>query len=158
MKNSINFKNEEMQKVVHKSIEIYETIKTCIIKIDNKRLEIEDKKYLSLLLGISNTDNEVGKVLKMLKWEYGISVFPTLKSSEQCDEIFKEDFSEIFNQNNIIEDFTVSQLMLILLQKKVIQNIHHSLGLSIFCIKLILCNIIKENEENSLKKDKTMIL
>lgn len=158
MENNVNFKDEEMKKVIHKSMEIYETIKNCIIKIESRRLNDEDKKYLALLLGILNTDNEVEKILKMLKWEYGISVIPTLKSSEECDEIWKNSFSQLFNKNNITEDKIVSFLMLILLDKKAIKDLHCSLGLSTMCIKLILCNIVKENEEKGLQKSKTMIL
>ncbi len=155
MKTDINFKDEEMQMVVHRSMEIYETMKNCIIKIEDKKLDTEDKKYLALLLGITSTKNDVESIIKLLKWEYGINIFPVSKSYEECNEIFKNDFYEMFNQNNITEDKTSTHLMLVLLQKKVIQDLHHSLGLPIFCIKLILCNIIKQSDENSLQKNKT---
>lgn len=158
METNVNFKDEEMQLVIHKSMEIYETIKSCIIKVDGRRLNDEDKKCLALLLGISNTDNEVGKILKMLKWEYGISVLPTLKTPQKCNEIFKNNFLELFSKNNITDDKTVPYLMLILLKNKAINDLHCSRGLSTICIKLILCNIIKENEEKGLQKSKTMIL
>ena len=60
MKEMMKFNNEEMSVVIYKSMEIYDTFKKTIIKVNSERLSIEDKKYLSLLLGILNTDNQVG--------------------------------------------------------------------------------------------------
>lgn len=157
MENKINFNNEEMNVVVHKSIEIYETIKDCIMKIDNTKLEQDDKKHLALLLGISTTENQVGKALKLLKWKYGISVFPNSKSEDECDRVFKNEFAKIFDQNNIMNNSSVADLMLVLLQNKTVKNLHHQLGLPVTCIKLILYHI-KETDEKGLQKEKTMIL
>lgn len=154
METNVNFKDEEMQLVIHKSMEIYEVIKNCIIKVEGRRLNDEDKKYLALLLGILNTDNEVGKILKMLKWEYGISVLPTLKTPQKCNEIFTNNFSELFSKNNITDDKTVPYLMLILLKNKAINDLHCSHGLSTICIKLILCNLLKKTKKKVYKKVK----
>ena len=69
MKEMMKFNNDEMSVVIYKSMEIYDTLKKTIIKVNSERLSIEDKKYLSLLLGILNTDNqnkdvEINKLLK----------------------------------------------------------------------------------------------
>ena len=63
MKEMMKFNNEEMSVVIYKSMEIYDTFKKSIIKVNSERLSIEDKKYLSLLLGILNTNNQVGNVM-----------------------------------------------------------------------------------------------
>ena len=46
MKEMMKFNNEEMSVVIYKSMEIYDTFKKTIIKVNSERLSIEDKKYL----------------------------------------------------------------------------------------------------------------
>ena len=100
----INFEDEEMRMVVYKSTEIYETLRKPIIKTNNRKLSIDDKKYLSLLLGILTTNNEIGNILRMLKYDYGIPVIPNLRSNKECNKIYEEEFLPIFELNNINEN------------------------------------------------------
>lgn len=154
----INFEDEEMRMIVYKSIEIYETLRKPIIKTNNRKLSIDDKKYLSLLLGILTTNNEIGNILRMLKYDYGITVIPNLRSNKECNKIYEEEFLPIFELNNINENTKVEDLMLFLLDNEFIKNLHGINKTSITCIKSII-NKIKNNrkDDNVLQKKKTMI-
>ena len=159
MKEMMKFNNEEMSVVIYKSMEIYDTFKKSIIKVNSERLSIEDKKYLSLLLGILNTNNQVGNVMRLLKYDYGVSVLPNLKSYPECEKVYFDNFSDLFLTNNINENSGVEDLMLFLLQNNFIQNLHCLTGSSMACIKSIIYKI-KENDKNSvesLQLRKTMI-
>ena len=152
MKENLNFNNDEMNVVVYKSIEIFDTIKNTIIKINSYKLNIEDKKFLSLLLGITETDNQIGNILKMLKYNCGISVLSNLKSNDECEKIYYDNFSELFESNNITD---VADLMLFVLKNDFIKNLHYSTGISNKKIKTVIYHLKENNKEDKvLKKEK----
>lgn len=156
MKKSICFKDEEMQVVLHKSMEIYDTIKNTIIKLDDKMLSVDNKKFLSLLLGISTTKNQVGNILKIIKMDYNIKVLPAIKSENECANIYINNFclEKSLNSNS-----TVEELMLYLLDNEFIEGIFISKGILVTQLKKVMISIIdiKKNDIRNLQKRKTMI-
>lgn len=155
MKEKINFNNDEMNITVYKSMEIFDTIKDTTIKINSYKLNLTDKKYLSLLLGITETDNQVSKILGMLRYSCGISVFPTLKSNELVEEIYNNYFDELLKENNIDENSDVVDLMSFVLENNFIKNLHYSLGISMRKIKTVIYQTKENKKENKiLKKEK----
>lgn len=155
MEKMIEFKDEEMQAVIYKSMEMYENIKNSAMKVGNKEVDADDKRYLALLLGILNTNNRVGNVLTLMKYDYGMSVVPGYKSNQECNKIYRNHFCKLFDENNIKEETKVEDLMFFLLENRMIQRLHHSMGMSIICIKLIMHNL-KENTKKELQKKKVL--
>ena len=98
----------EVKQALYAGMGIYKELMNSVIEVNSKKLSLEDKKYLSLYLGILNTENGISKQLK----EPGFRVYKRIKykqlTNEEYMNIYKEHFIEIFNQidfNSIINNF-----------------------------------------------------
>lgn len=157
MKNNINFKDEEMNIALHKSMEIYDVIKNTVIKLNCRNLDDNDKKYLSLLLGISTTRNQVKDILRILNVDYNVKVVPLSKSSDECNSIYQNNFDldKYLNSESTVED-----LMLFLLDNEFIEELHTAQYIIIPQLKKVIINMrdIKIANKKTLQKRKSVIL
>lgn len=146
-KEKLNIIDEELIRSIFKTIEIFDIIKNTRIKINNKLITIDNKKYLSLLLGIYFTNNGVSKTLRLLRYNYDIEVFTSVKKQEEYEKIFNEEFSNIVDSLINIEDSCVENLMLQLLEVDFIKKLHNDKGLSLIPLRLLLHESLQNKEK-----------
>lgn len=146
-KEKLNIVDEDLIVSIYKAIEIFDVIKNTRIKINNELINSTDKKYLSLLLGIDFTNNEVSKILHLLRYNYDIEIYTSTKKEEEYERMYNEHFKEIVNhllkeENNYIENF-----MLNLIEVDFVNKIHQNKGLSLISLKLLLNKSLQSKEE-----------
>lgn len=142
-KEKLNIVDEELVESIFKAIEIFDVIKNTRIKINNKLINSIDKKYLSLLLGIYNKENEVSKILRLLRYNYDIQVYTNTKKQEEYQKIYDEEFRDIIDSLIRVEDSCIENLMLQLLDVDFIKKLHNDKGLSLMSLKLLLHESLK---------------
>lgn len=150
-------KNIELQNIsdnlspaIYKSLEVFDTIKNTKLKIGNKTLSIEDKKLLSLFIGVYYTDNPVSKIIKLLRYNYGIEVYTTSKSEDCYKDIYEKNFSDLFSNIGINEQTNTLEFALLLFDQEFMEYFHHSLGLSLMPIRLLIGKSL--SDDTSSKK------
>lgn len=148
--------SEELLVAIYKSMEIYDTIKYTRLKINNKVINTNDKKYLSLLLGIYFKKNSVSKILNLLRYDYGIYVYTDRKKEEEYVDIYINNFKEIVEPMLNEETNTIEEFMLKLIEVDFIKWIHNSNSMSLVPIKILLDKMIKEEEIPKLYKKNKM--
>lgn len=146
-KEKLNIIDEELIESIFKAVEIYDVIKNTRIKINNKLINRMEKKYLSLLLGIYFANNEVSKTLRLLRYNYDIEVFTSVKGQEDYEKIYNEEFSDIVDSLINIEDNYVENLMLHLLEIDFIKKLHNDKGLSLIPLRLLLHESLQNKEK-----------
>lgn len=111
----------EVKQALYAGMSIYKELMNSIVEVNSKNLSLEDKKYMSLYLGLLNTENSISNKLK----EPGFRVYKKLNykqlTKEEYINIYNEHFVEIFNQidfNSIINYFEF------LLNQSIVQNIN----------------------------------
>lgn len=111
----------EVKQALYVGMSIYKELMNSIIEVNNKKLSLEDKKYLSLYLGLLNTENSISVKLK----EPGFRVYKRIKykqlTNEEYINIYKEYFVEIFNQ---IDFNSIMNCFEFLINNEVVQNIN----------------------------------
>lgn len=143
----LNIVDDDLIASIYKAIEIFDIIKNTRIRINNELINSTEKKYLSLLLGIDFTNNEVSKMLHLLRYNYDIDVYTRTKEQDEYERIYDEHFKEIVNhllkeENNYIENF-----MLNLIEVDFIKKIHQNKGLSLISLKLLLHKSLQSKEK-----------
>lgn len=143
----LNIVDDDLIASIYKAIEIFDIIKNTRIRINNELINSTEKKYLSLLLGIDFTNNEVSKILHLLRYNYDIDVYTRTKEQDEYERIYDEHFKEIINhllkeENNYIENF-----MLNLIEVDFIKKIHQNKGLSLISLKLLLHKSLQSKEK-----------
>lgn len=88
---------QEVKMSIYAGMSIFDTIKNCQIEIDGRNISLEDKKFLSLYLGIINTENEISKFMKLKKLNFNIKVNFNFLNTEKYLEIYNNYFIEILN-------------------------------------------------------------
>lgn len=118
-------KNEEVKKTIYAGMSIFDIIKDLEINMNKESISLEDKKYLSLYLGIINTKNEVSKYLeeKEIKFNFKIN-FKYLKK-EKYLEIYNNYFVDVFNE---VSFESIEENLNSLLNKKVVQDFNRCNG------------------------------
>lgn len=118
-------KNEilEVKQALYAGMSIYKELMNSIVEINGKKITLEDKKYMSIYLGMLNTENIISTKLK----EPGYRVYKRVKykqlTNEEYMNIYKEHFVELFNQmdfNSIVNCFNS------LLDNEVIINLNNA--------------------------------
>ena len=116
----------EISCAINKAIEIFLIIKNTILKFNNHIVSFEDKKYLSLLLGIKYTNNSVSVILNRLHYDYGIEIHTQVINKDQEREVYNEHFKnlvfDLSSQQNIEE------LMFKLLNVPFVLKLHNYYG------------------------------
>ena len=146
-KEKLNIVDEELIVSICKAVEIFDTMKNTRIKLNGELINGTDKRYLSLLLGIYFTKNEVSKILRLLRYNYDIEVHTVPKRDEEYEKLYNEYFNIIMDdliteKDNYIEDF-----MLNLIAAEFIKKIHKDKGLSLMPVKLLLHESLKNKEK-----------
>lgn len=139
-------KEVELSMVIRKSLEIYDSFKNVIIKNNDEILNCDEKKKLSLLFGISITNNKVGDILKLLDFEYNVKFFLSPKFEDEYNKMYLEEFN--FLDTYLIDNSTVEDLMLYLLHDSLIQNILFSRGIDILKLEKVINNMIEKTKSN----------
>ena len=153
-KEKLNIIDESLIESLCKAIEIHDVIKYTRIKINNKLISSTDKKYLSLLLGIYYKQNNVSKILHLLRYNYDIEVFTSVKRYEEYEKIYNEQFSYIVDSLINIEDSCVENLMLQLLEVDFIKKLHNDKGLSLIPLRLLLHESLENKEKTKTLQKK----
>lgn len=146
-KEKLNIIDEELIESIFKAVEIFDIMKNTRIKLNNKLISNNDKKYLSLLLGIYNKKNGVSKILHLLRYNYDIEVLTSIKRYEEYEKIYNEQFSDIVDSLINVEDSCVENLMLQLLEVDFIKKLHNDKGLSLIPLILLLHESLENKEK-----------
>ena len=144
----INFYNNnlEVNEVIHKGMEVFLIIKDATLKMAGKTLSMDDKKALSLLLGIEYTHNIAGKKLGRNSCNYGITVYTVSRNRNECIEIYDKYFKSMIDNFSLDTYFNVEELMLALLDIPFVITLHECNNYSIDKLKKSL------NESLNIKK------
>ncbi len=153
-KEKLNIVDESLVESIFKAIEVFDIIKNTRLKINNKLINSLDKKYLSLLLGIYYKENEVSKILHLLRYNYDIEVFTRTKKQEEYEQIYIEDFSEVMDDLIKVENSYLENLMLQLLEVEFIKKLHNDKGLSLIPLRLLLHESLENKEKTKTLQKK----
>ena len=137
--------NNEVKMSIYAGMSIFDLIKDVDIILEKQSITLQDKKYLSLYLGIINTNNIVSYYLKSKDINIGTFInFKYLKSEEYL-EIYNKYFVEIFKE---ISFESINDNLEYLLNKKVIKMFNKDNS-------YYIDNLIKDNDNkkyvNALK-------
>lgn len=149
----INFYNNnlEVNNAIHKGMEVFLIIKDATLKMVGKTLSMDDKKLLSLLLGIEYTHSIVGKKLGRNVCNYGITVYTISKNRNECIEIYDQHFKNLIDSFSLDTCFNIEELMLALLDIPFVINLHEYNNYSVDKLKNSLTESL-----NVKKKIKTL--
>ena len=89
---------KEMKTSIYLGMSIYRTMKDCRIKFDQYLLTMQDKKYLSLYLGLIKSKNRVSERFKTLTMENNIMVNATFLNQDEYARIYMNDFADIVDK------------------------------------------------------------
>lgn len=144
---------EELLIATYKALEIYDIIKDTRLIIDNERISDLNKKYLSLLLGITYTKNSVSSILKFLRYDYGIQVSTYYKKEKEYVMIYMKYFKDIFEDGLLTNINSIEEAMFKLIDIDFIKYLHCNRGLSPISLKVLLQKaIIKKETAKTLQK------
>lgn len=118
---------EEVKQTLYAGMSIFNSIKDHTLIMGNEEITLEDKKYLSLYLGIINTKNKISLYLKEKEIKFKIDFKYNYKLLNQDEylkvynEYFVDELREI-SFSSIEENFDF------LLSKKVVKEYNRSNG------------------------------
>jgi len=85
----------EIRESICAGMYIYNSLKNCIVKIQGKVVSLEEKKYLSLYLGLLNTNNFISKSLQNTNLKLNTTLNLKKLKNEQYIQIYNEYFKDI---------------------------------------------------------------
>ena len=116
--------NNEVKNAIYSGMSIFNVLKNSIVEVDNKKVSLEDKKYLSLYLGVINSENiislEFNDLFSKLYLDYEL-----LDMSLYMD-IYIEYFIEIFKN---IDFGSIKNYFEYLLEKEIIKKVNNDNGI-----------------------------
>ena len=108
---------------LYAGMSIFNLIKNVDITLEKQSITLDDKKYLSLYLGIINTNNTVSRYLKSKNINIGTFInFEYLKPEEYL-EIYNKYFVDIFKE---ISFESINYTLEYLLDKDIIKKFNKS--------------------------------
>lgn len=118
---------EEVKMSVYAGMAIFNLIKDYDLSIDRENISLEDKKYLSLYLGIINSKNRISSYLKEkeIRFSINFNCNPKLLKKEDYIEIYNKYFVDLFNEINFN---SIECNLDYLLNKKIIQKFNRYNG------------------------------
>ena len=132
--------NIEVSCAINKALEIFFIIKNTILKFNDHIVSFEDKKYLSLLLGIKYTSNSVSNILNRFHYDYGIEIHTQILEKAQEREVYNEYFKDLLNEQGIEE------IMFKLLDIPFILELHNYYGYPVNKLRMA----IKDEKESKI--------
>jgi len=107
----------DIEVLKYEGIKIFSEISKCRIKLNHYILNNEDKKYLSLYLGILSTKNEISHILKNNNCIFNIQVI--------CGKISKQEYNQLLNNyflDIISAEFnSIDEYLYFLLDKEILK-------------------------------------
>jgi len=85
----------EIRESICAGMYIYNSLKNCIVKIQGKVVSLEEKKYLSLYLGLLNTNNFISKSLQNTNLKLNNILNLKKLKNEEYIKIYNEYFKDI---------------------------------------------------------------
>ena len=118
---------EEVKSSLYAGMAIFNLIKDYELSIDKDNISLEDKKYLSLYLGIINSKNRISSYLKEkeIRFRINFNYNPKLLKSEDYIELYNKYFIDIFK---CISFNSIECNLDYLLNKKIIQEFNKCNG------------------------------
>ena len=116
--------NNEVKNAIYGGMSIFNVLKNSIVKVQDKNVSIEDKKYLSLYLGIINSENRISLEFNDLFSEFYLN-YELLDMSLYMD-IYLEHFIEIFRN---IDFDSIDNYFKFLLEKEIVKKVNIENGL-----------------------------
>lgn len=113
----------EVKQALYAGMSIYKELMSSIIEVNSKKLTLEDKKYMSLYLGLLNTENCISEKFEEPKFKVYKRVKYKKLTNEEYMNIYKEHFVEIFNQ---IDFNSIKNYFNFLLNHNAIQNLNNA--------------------------------
>lgn len=116
-------KNEvlEVKEALYAGMSIYKELMNSVVEVNKKQLTLEDKKYMSLYLGLLNTDNDISNQLKDSEYRIYKKIRYNELRQEEYIKLYQEHFVEIFNQ---IDFNSITNYFDFLLEQEVVDNIN----------------------------------
>lgn len=98
---------EDVKRSIYTGMSIYNGLKNREIDLGGENISLEDKKYLSLYLGIIHTDNKISRIIRYLGYKYNIFGNYRNLSMEEYVAIYNNHFIGIVDQINFqsMEDY-----------------------------------------------------
>lgn len=116
---------EEVKNAIYAGMSIFNVLKNSILKIDEENVSLEDKKYISLYLGIINSENKISYEFNDLFSELHMNY--RLLDMSSYIELYIEDFVEIFEN---IDFNSIDNYFNYLLEKEIIRKVNLDNSLS----------------------------
>lgn len=134
---------EEVKKSVYAGMSIFNSIKDYTLIMGNEELTLEDKKYLSLYLGIINTKNRISLYLKEkeIKFKIDFKYHYKLLNQDEYLKVYNEYFVDELKEisfSSIEENFNF------LLSKKIIKEYNK-------CNGYYVCKTINDMNKQLIK-------
>lgn len=114
MKEEINV----IENSIFEGMKIFNELKSCKILLNEELISMNDKKYLSLYLGIINTENKISKILRNSNSRFNIQTHCKSLTSQKYNEILNIYFLDIFNQVNFI---SIDEYLNFLLNQEIVK-------------------------------------
>lgn len=130
----------EVKQALYAGMSIYNDLMNSVVDVDNKKLSLEEKKYMSLYLGLLNTENSISIKLQEPKFKVYKRIKYKQLTKEEYINIYKEHFIEIFNQvdfNSVINYFNF------LLNNEVVQKLNNA-------FRFDMNNIVNESNKKMI--------
>jgi len=120
-------KYEEVKMTIYEGMAIFNLIKDYDLSIDKENISLEDKKYLSLYLGIMSTKNKITEYLEKNKINFKtyFNFNKKILKIEDYIELYNNYFVEIFNEINFD---SIYKYIKYLLGKKIVQDFNEANG------------------------------
>ena len=115
----------EVKESLYRGMSIFNILKDVGVVMNGKEVLTEDKKYLSLYLGIINSDNKISIYLKEKNIKFGFPKTIRDLTQEQYLEIYNKYFIDILNEINFE---SIEYNFNYLLSKKVVRDFNRSNG------------------------------
>ncbi|MBR6690641.1 MAG: hypothetical protein IKL65_04860 [Bacilli bacterium] len=116
---------EEVKASIYAGMSIFNVIKDYDLIMWNEKLSLNDKKYLSLYLGLINSKNNINLYLKENEIRFKFNINYKLLKQEEYLEVYNLYFVEIFNEINFE---SIEEHLNYLLNKKVVQSFNRCNG------------------------------
>lgn len=130
---------KEIKTSIYLGMSIYRTMKDCRIKFDQYLLTMQDKKYLSLYLGLIKSKNRVSERFKTLTMENNITVNATFLNQDEYARIYMNDFADIVDK---IDFESIDNYLEFLASKDIVRLFNQINGIS----------LVKESNKQLIKK------
>lgn len=130
---------KEIKTSIYLGMSIYRTMKDCRIKFDQYLLTMQDKKYLSLYLGLIKSKNRVSERFKTLTMENNIMVNATFLNQDEYARIYMNDFADIVDK---IDFESIDNYLEFLASKDIVRLFNQINGIS----------LVKESNKQLIKK------